>query len=88
MYKELAAVYKEFRPEVEALAKRINARVREVDPEGKVCDIFNYCPWVQLYVDKPSEGAEFNFEGDDTKYYETTYDGVRFVEMVEANDKA
>lgn len=84
MYKELATIYKEFEAEAEALAKRIKARVREVDPEGKVCDFINYCPWVQLYVNEPSEGAEFSFEGDDgTKYYDTTYDGVRFVEMVE-----
>lgn len=88
MYKELAAVYKEFEAEAEALAKRIRARVREVDPEGKVCDLITLNPWVQLYTDKPSEGAEFSFEGDDgTKYYDTTYDGVMFVEMIE-NDKA
>lgn len=84
MYKELATIYKEFEAEAEALAKRIKARVREVDPEGKVCDIILFNPWVQLYVNEPSEGAEFSFEGDDgTKYYDTTYDGVRFVEMVE-----
>jgi hypothetical protein len=87
MYKELAALYKEFEAEVEALAERINARVREIDPEGKVCDFISNGSWVQLYVDEPSEGAAYNFTGDTgTKFYNAYVDGVRFVEMIE-NDK-
>ncbi|MBP3266765.1 MAG: hypothetical protein J6M07_00350 [Ruminococcus sp.] len=38
MYKELAAIYKEFEAEAEALAKRVKARVREVDPENMDVD--------------------------------------------------
>jgi hypothetical protein len=88
MYKELAALYKEFEAEVEALAERINARVREIDPERKVCDFISPSRWVQLYADKPSEGAKYSFTSDTgTKFYDSWVDGVQFVEMIE-NDKS
>lgn len=87
MYKELAALYKEYELKVNALREEINKRLREIDPEGKVCDFISPNRWVQLYVDKPSEGAVYTFTSDTgTKFYDSRVDGVMFVEMIE-NDK-
>lgn len=87
MYKELAALYKEYETKVNALREEINKRLREIDPERKVCDLISPMHWVQLYADKPSEGAEYSFTSDTgTKFYDSWVDGVMFVEMIE-NDK-
>lgn len=87
MYKELAALYKEYELKVNALREEINKRLREIDPEKKVCDFISPNRWVQLYVDKPSEGAVYTFTSDTgTKFYDSWVDGVMFVEMIE-NDK-
>lgn len=87
MYKELAALYKEYELKVNELREEINKRVREIDPERKVCDFISLNRWVQLYVDKPSEGAVYTFTSDTgTKFYDSWVDGVMFVEMIE-NDK-
>jgi hypothetical protein len=87
MYKALAALYKEYEGRVQAISDEIDKRVREIDPEGKVCDFISPMHWVQLYADKPSEGAKFTHESDTgTKFYDSWFDGVMFVEMIE-NDK-
>ncbi len=83
MYKELAALYKEYESKVNALREEINKRVREIDPERKVCDFIVLNSWVQLYVDEPIEGAEYTFTSDTgTKFYDSWFDGVMFVEMI------
>lgn len=87
MYKALAALYKEYEPRVQAISDEIDKRLAEIAPKGSVCSFINVNPWVQLYADKPSEGAVFSFEGDDeTKYYDIMVDGVLFVEMIAKND--
>lgn len=87
MYSALAALYKEYEPRARALSDEIKERLAEIGLMDRICPFISVSDWVQLYTDKPSEGAEFTFEGDDgTKFYETAYDGVRFVEMVEKND--
>lgn len=85
MYKELAALYKEYELKVNELREEINKRVREIDPERKVCDFISLNRWVQLYTDKPSEGAVHSHTSDitGTKFYDSWVDGVMFVEMVE-----
>ena len=88
MYKALAALYKEYEPLVRALSDEIKERLAEMGLRDRVIPFISFGDWVQLYTDKPSEGAEFSFEGDDdgTKFYETSVDGVRFVEMIEKDD--
>lgn len=89
LYRALAALYKEYEPRVRALSDEIKERLAEMGLRDRVIPFISFSDWVQLYVDKPSEGAKFTFEDDEddgTKFYETAYDGVRFVEMVEKND--
>lgn len=86
MYKALAALYKEYKLKVNALREEVNKRMCEIVPEVKVRDFINYCSRVQLFVDKPSDGAEFFGVLYGIETYHIKVDDVLFVETIEKND--
>lgn len=94
-YPALVELYKEYKDRANALYKEFEARINAIDPNydpeagyqpnslnSKVSNIFSYWTGLQVYPDKPSEGAKLGHESDDSVFYTTYVDGVEFTECV------
>ena len=85
-YPELAKLYKEYKCKADALYDEFQAKVddiiSETDDKIYVSNMFNHSDYIQVYPDKPSDGAIYSFSNDSSEYYVAMYDGVEISECV------